>query len=61
VDVSFRNVAVVAAIAFVAPLALGLVPRLFLVHRHYRKVGRQLRAGVAAVAAAPPATNQVVL
>src|ERR671935_1536044 len=27
-DVSFTNVAVVAAVAFVAPLALGLVPRL---------------------------------
>ena len=29
--------------------------------RHYRRVGRRLRAGVSAVAAAPPATNQVVL
>ena len=29
--------------------------------RHYRKVARRLRAGVAAVAAAPPATNDVVL
>src|SRR5919206_2344525 len=28
VDVSFTNVAIVAAVAFVAPLALGLVPRL---------------------------------
>src|SRR5919109_4483251 len=28
VDVSFTNVAVVAAVAFLAPLALGLVPRL---------------------------------
>jgi amino acid transporter len=28
---------------------------------HYRRVGRRLRAGVSAVAAAPPATNQVVL
>jgi hypothetical protein len=31
------------------------------VHRHYYKVGRRLRAGIAAVAAAPPATNEVVL
>jgi amino acid transporter len=29
--------------------------------RHYRKVERRLRAGAAAVSAAPPATNQVVL
>jgi len=31
------------------------------VHRHYRKVERRVRAGVAAVAAAPPPTNDVVL
>jgi amino acid transporter len=31
------------------------------VHRHYRKVSRRLRAGADAVAAAPPATNTVVL
>src|SRR6266540_4942139 len=31
------------------------------VNRHYRKVERRLRAGAAAVAAAPPATNKVVL
>jgi hypothetical protein len=31
------------------------------VHRHYRKVARRLRAGISAVAAAPPATNDVVL
>lgn len=31
------------------------------VNRHYRKVERRVRAGAAAVAAAPPATNQVVL
>jgi amino acid transporter len=31
------------------------------VQRHYRKAERRLRAGVAAVAAAPPATNEVVL
>ena len=29
--------------------------------RHYRRVARRLRAGVDAVAAAPPATNDVVL
>src|SRR5437588_283128 len=40
------------------PALIGLF---FLVNRHYGKVGRRLRAGVAAVAAAPPATNQVVL
>jgi amino acid transporter len=31
------------------------------INRHYRKVERRVRAGAAAVAAAPPATNQVVL
>jgi amino acid transporter len=31
------------------------------IQRHYRKAERRLRAGVAAIAAAPPATNQVVL
>ena len=31
------------------------------VRRHYGKVARRLRAGVSAVAAAPPATNRVVL
>jgi amino acid transporter len=31
------------------------------VNRHYRKVERRVRAGVAAVAAAPPPTNDVVL
>jgi amino acid transporter len=40
------------------PVLIGIF---FLVNRHYRKVARRLRAGVAAVAAAPPATNQVVL
>jgi amino acid transporter len=40
------------------PLLIGLF---FAFNRHYRKVGRRLRAGVAAVAAAPAATNQVVL
>jgi amino acid transporter len=40
------------------PFLIGLF---FLINRHYRKVTRRLRAGVAAVAAAPRATNQVVL
>ena len=31
------------------------------IRRHYGKVARRLRAGVSAVAAAPPATNRVVL
>ncbi len=31
------------------------------IRRHYHKVERRLRAGAAAVSAAPPATNQVVL
>jgi len=38
-----------------------LVAGFYGINRHYRKVARRLRAGVAAVAAAPPATNQVVL
>jgi hypothetical protein len=38
-----------------------LIAGFYSVHRHYRKVGRRLRAGVAAVEAAPPATNRVVL
>ena len=38
-----------------------LILLFFLVNRHYRKVARRLRAGVAAVAAAPAATNRVVL
>jgi amino acid transporter len=33
----------------------------YAVNRHYRKVERRVRAGAAAVAAAPPATNEVVL
>jgi amino acid transporter len=40
------------------PLLIGLF---FVINRHYRKTERRLRAGVAAVAAAPPATNEVVL
>src|SRR6266498_2935779 len=39
----------------------SLIAIFFLVNRHYRKVARRLRAGVSAVAAAPAATNQVVL
>jgi hypothetical protein len=38
-----------------------LVLAFYGVQRHYRKVERRLRAGATAVAAAPPATNQVVL
>jgi amino acid transporter len=38
-----------------------LVTGFYGINRHYRKVARRLRAGVTAVAAAPPATNQVVL
>ncbi len=38
-----------------------LIAVFFLINRHYRKITRRLRAGVAAVAVAPPATNQVVL
>jgi amino acid transporter len=40
------------------PLLIGLF---FLINRHYRKATRRLRAGIAAVQAAPPATNEVVL
>jgi amino acid transporter len=46
------------AVAVAIPL---LVAGFYGINAHYRKVGRRLRAGVAAVAAAPPATNQVVL
>jgi amino acid transporter len=38
-----------------------LIAGFYGVQRHYSKVARRLRAGVAAVAAAPPATNRVVL
>jgi amino acid transporter len=38
-----------------------LVLAFYGVNCHYRKVERRLRAGAAAVAAAPPATNEVVL
>ena len=40
------------------PVLIGLF---FVIHRHYRKIARRLKAGIAAVAAAPPATNDVVL
>jgi amino acid transporter len=38
-----------------------LVLAFYGVNRHYRKVERRLRAGAAAVSAAPPATNEVIL
>jgi amino acid transporter len=38
-----------------------MIAGFYSVSRHYRKVERRLRAGAAAVAAAPPATNKVVL
>jgi hypothetical protein len=48
--------------AWMVTIAVPLLIGLFLiVHRHYRKIGRRLRAGVAAVAAASPPTNHVVL
>jgi amino acid transporter len=31
------------------------------IHRHYRRIGRRLRAGAIAVSASPPSTNTVVL
>ncbi len=46
------------AVVVAVPL---LVTSFYGVRRHYLKVARRLRAGVAAVAAAPPATNDVVL
>jgi hypothetical protein len=38
-----------------------MVAAFYGVHGHYSKVSRRLRAGISAVAAAPPATNNVVL
>jgi amino acid transporter len=38
-----------------------LIAGFYGIRRHYRKIARRLKAGVAAVAAAPPATNDVVL
>jgi hypothetical protein len=46
------------AVAVAIPL---LVAGFYGINGHYRKVARRLRAGLGAVAAAPPATNQVVL
>ncbi len=46
------------AVAVAIPL---LVAGFYGINRHYRKVARRLRAGTSAVAAAPPATNDVVL
>jgi amino acid transporter len=46
------------AVTVAVPLIVG---GFYGVQRHYRKVERRVRAGVAAVAAAPPATNEVVL
>jgi len=45
-------------VTIAVPVLIGLF---FLVRRHYSKVERRLRAGISAVAAAPGATNQVVL
>jgi len=39
----------------------ALVAAFYGVHRHYRRVSRRLRAGALAVAAAPPATNEVLV
>src|SRR5947208_11603488 len=46
------------AVTVAIPLLVG---GFYAINRHYSKVARRLRAGVSAVAAAPPATNQVVL
>ena len=46
-----------AVVVAIPLLVLGF----YAIARHYRKVARRLRAGAAAVAAAPPATNEVVL
>jgi amino acid transporter len=46
------------AVAVAIPI---LIASFYGVHRHYQKVARRLRAGTAAVVAAPPPTNQVVL
>jgi amino acid transporter len=46
------------AVIVAIPILIGCF---YGVQRHYSKVARRLRAGVAAVAAAPPATNKVVL
>jgi amino acid transporter len=46
------------AVTVAVPL---LVASFYRINRHYTKVARRLRAGVSAVAAAPPPTNQVIL
>jgi amino acid transporter len=38
-----------------------MVAAFYAVHRHYKRIGRRLRAGAIAIAAAPPPTNTVVL
>jgi len=38
-----------------------MVAAFYAVHRHYNRIGRRLRAGAIAIAAAPPPTNTVVL
>ncbi|HEX7312140.1 MAG TPA: APC family permease [Gaiellaceae bacterium] len=38
-----------------------MVAAFYATRKHYLRVGRRLRAGIGAVAAAPPATNEVVL
>jgi amino acid transporter len=45
-------------VTIAVPALIGIF---LLINRHYRKVARRLHAGISAVAAAPPATNQVVL
>jgi amino acid transporter len=51
-----------AAGAWMVVIAIPALIVLFLaIHRHYRIVARRLRAGTAAVRAAPPPTNDVVL
>jgi amino acid transporter len=46
------------AVTVAIPLMVG---SFYATRRHYLRVGRRLRAGMGAVAAAPPATNEVVL
>ncbi|GAC1522613.1 MAG: hypothetical protein NVS2B6_07860 [Thermoleophilaceae bacterium] len=46
------------AVIVAAPLLMTLF---YGIRRHYRRIGRQLRAGVSAVLAAPPAHNNVLL
>ena len=51
-----------AAGAWMVVVAIpALIGTFLLVNRHYRKTSRRLRAGAAAVRAAAPATNEVVL